>query len=500
MAAGSFGADRVDVPVGARVFLMGCNIKANRHKTLEALWTVQDSLEELTRLCETAGLEVLGSEFQNMQTPSPSTFIGQGKLRDLAVTVDSLRVDAVIFDDELSPAQNRNLQEKLSGKGEDEQVLVIDRTMLILQIFAQRARTSEAKLQVEWARMKYMLPRLQFFLTTGAGMDARGGSGGGGGQFLKGAGELQLEADRRIFRKQIQSLEVELEEVRAKRGLYRDKRRERDTMPVVAIVGYTNAGKSTLFNRLCNSEEVYADDLLFATLDPTSRLCRLPGGKEIMISDTVGFVQKLPTKLVSSFRASLEELEDAAVILHVVDASSPLSPQQAWSVCKVIEELDRQDTPQVLVLNKIDLLREGQAAEPGLDAVTGLDADGGDDMRFVKVPPQLTDEEWMGIHENVTPQRLVEVSARTGEGIENLLQVVEDELLQLTVHLECLLPYSAGDLLAEVHKTGTVELEEYEESGTRITAFVPISLKNKIVKAGHTSGGRRKTSATRGKG
>lgn len=320
--ANAFGAEVIKIDAGAPTFLVGAKIMRNRYKTLQDDWTVDDSLDELRRLCETAGLEVRGRLYQQMQNPSPSTFVGPGKLDEIAEQVKTLRVRTVVFDEELSPGQGRNIQAVL-GDG----VQVIDRTMLILCIFAQRARTREAKLQVSAAQMKYMLPRLSTFLTEGAGLDAKGGSGGGG-QYLKGAGESQLEVDRRLFRKQLQRIEALIEEVQAQRDAYRAKRREQDTLPVVAIVGYTNAGKSTLLNTLCGSSEVYADDLLFATLDPTTRRLALPGGKEVLISDTVGFIQKLPTKLVASFRATLDELVDADLVVHVVDASSPLASQQ----------------------------------------------------------------------------------------------------------------------------------------------------------------------------
>ena len=311
----AFGAESSRVAPGSSVLLVGALIKRRRHQTNDAAWSVDDSLDELGRLCDTALLEPLGRLVQTMQSPSPSTFIGSGKLDELSQLVKARRAGAVVFDDELSPAQQRNLEEAVG-------VPVIDRTALILQIFESRARTREAKLQVNLAQMRYMLPRLQTFLDVGAGLDAKGGSGGGG-QYLKGAGETQQETDRRLFRKQIGRLEKEIEAVRAQRGLYRQQRGANERLPVVAIVGYTNAGKSTLLNALCGEDAVYADDLLFATLDPTTRRLRLPGGRDVLLSDTVGFVQKLPTKLVASFRATLEELQDAAVVVHLVDCSSP---------------------------------------------------------------------------------------------------------------------------------------------------------------------------------
>lgn len=333
MMGAAFGAETISLEPGSACYLVGAIIKRDRYKTLQDSWSIDDSLEELRRLCETAGLEVLGSTYQQMQNPSPSTFVGQGKLEEITETVRSKGAKTLVFDEELSPGQQRNIQ-----AAQPKNVQVIDRTMLILFIFAQRARTREAKLQVAAAQMKYMLPRLTTFLSVGAGLDAKGGSGGGG-QFLKGSGESQLEVDRRLFAKQLQKIESDLAVVQAQRDVYRTKRRERDRLQVVAIVGYTNAGKSTLLNSLCGSSEVYADDLLFATLDPTSRMLALPGGKEVLLSDTVGFIQKLPTKLIAAFRATLDELADATLVVHVVDAASPLAVQQIRSVQGIITEL-----------------------------------------------------------------------------------------------------------------------------------------------------------------
>jgi len=271
--------EMVSIVEGERTYMVGVDIKQNKYQTLNSGWDVDTSMDELKRLCETAGLEVVGREYQNMQHPNPATFVGSGKVQELAAAVAELDVSKVVFDDELSPAQGRNLQKAFG----EQKVQVIDRTMLILQIFMQRARTKEAKLQVQAAQLQYMMPRLSTYMTTGAGMDSKGGaSSGGGGKFLKGAGESQLEIDKRLFRAQLQSIEQEMEEIAQKRRVYREKRKGRDDLPVVAIVGYTNSGKSTLLNKLCSSEEVYADDLLFATLDPTTRRLKLPGGKEVL--------------------------------------------------------------------------------------------------------------------------------------------------------------------------------------------------------------------------
>jgi GTP-binding protein HflX len=448
--------EMIKITPGDKTFMVGVDIKQNKYKTLDSSWDVNDSLGELRRLCETAGLEVVGRDIQNMQHPNPSTFVGSGKVQEIAVQVEEKEVSCVVFDDELTPGQGRNLQKAFGGK-----VQVIDRTMLILQIFSQRARTKEAMLQVQAAQLEYMMPRLQTYLTTGAGMDAKGGaSSGGGGQFLKGAGESQLEMDKRLFRGQLQKIKAEMEEIAEKRQEKREKRRERDDLPKVAIVGYTNAGKSTLLNKLCSSEEVYADDLLFATLDPTTRRVNLPGGKEVLFSDTVGFIQKLPTKLVSAFRATLEELQEANLILHVVDAASPLVLQHVSSVQSIVDDLQLSETSQILVLNKAD--RMAEAVKEGR-------------------PDYAEDSEpLMKADERVTPMCAVCTSARSGNGVEELLEMVELALLQTSVLVECTVPYKYGEFLAKIHKVGTVLEEDFAESGTRIVAYLPPSLRNKL--------------------
>ena len=454
--AKAFGMETINLMPGP-TFIVGVRIKRNKYKTLENSWTIDDSLDELTRLCDTAGLDVVGREYQTMEHPLPSTFIGPGKLEEVAAVVKSLKVKTVVFDDELSPAQGRNLAEAFGG------VQVIDRTMLILFIFAQRARTREAKLQVSAAQYKYMLPRLTTFLTAGAGMDAKGGggaggAGGAGGGGMRGSGELQLEVDRRLFRKQLQSIEEQIATLQAQRDAYRAKRRERDVLPIIAIVGYTNAGKSTLLNVLCGSDQVYADDLLFATLDPTSRKLAMPGGREVLMSDTVGFIQKLPTKLVASFRATLDEVADAALVLHVVDAVSPLAVQQVRSVQGIISEVGAEDTPQILVLNKAD-------------AVAKLPAEEGARVR---------DTDWKSLSEQIVPSQMVAVSARDGRGLDKLKAAVETQLLAMSIKVECVLPYAEAGLLAAVHKVGSIQTEEFVDAGTSLVAFVPASLRNRL--------------------
>lgn len=460
----AFGAELIELEPGSATYLVGATIKRDRYKTLQDNWTVDDSLDELQRLCETAGLDVRGRTSQTMQTPSASTYLGQGKLEEVAEAVKRLGVETVIFDEELTPGQGRNIQKVLGegrrrGVGPTEGAQVVDRTQLILHIFAQRARTKEAKLQVRAAQMSYMLPRLSTFLTEGAGLDAKGGSRGGAGGYLKGAGESQLEVDRRLYRQQLSKIQKSIEEVRAKRSAYRAKRQEQDRLPTVALVGYTNAGKSTLLNALCGTKEVYADDLLFATLDPTTRRVDLPGGKEVMVSDTVGFIQKLPTKLVASFRATLDEVEDAAVVLHVVDAASPLALRQVQSVQHVLADLGALDKPQLLVLNKADAL----AADP-------------------EVQKTAFETDWIALYPGAAPA-LVAISAKDGRGMAKLLTALEDALLALQVPIDCVLPYSEAALVAEVKRSGTVEREEYTAAGTAIAARVPVSVRNRIEKA-----------------
>ncbi len=302
-------------------------------------WDLEGSVKELEQLARTAGAEVVGSMTQRLPTPNHAYYMGKGKLEELASLKPVIGYNMVIFDDELSPAQQRNLEEVLGVK-------VIDRTALILDIFAQRAHTHEGRLQVELAQQEYLLPRL-------AGrwphLERLGGGIG-----TRGPGETQLESDRRIIQRKIQRLKDELESVRKHRALYRS-RRSKAGIPVVALVGYTNAGKSTILNALSNAN-VLVEDKLFATLDPTTRRLTLPNKREVLITDTVGFIQKLPPTVVAAFRATLEELSQADLLLHVVDIASETAAQQFQTVESVLKDLGLADKPALLVLNKIDLL------------------------------------------------------------------------------------------------------------------------------------------------
>ncbi len=320
------------------VILAGVTLKTAPHDT--------SSLEELKRLAHTAGGTVVHTFQIRVQAFNAATLIGSGKMEEIAETVRLTNAQTVIFDDEISPAQQKNLEEVIPAK-------VIDRTRLILDIFAQRARTQEGKLQVELAQLKYLLPRLGGQGT--ALMQQKGGIG------LRGPGETKLEYDKRRLRLRISKLEKEIEQVKKERGLRRE-RRTQIPLPQIAIVGYTNAGKSTLLNVLTRQNAVYADDKLFATLDPTTRRVHMPAGGEMLFTDTVGFIQKLPHSLVSSFRATLEETSFADVILHVHDASSPHRNAQAETVRQIITDLGAQTIPVIDVFNKIDLLSPARLA------------------------------------------------------------------------------------------------------------------------------------------
>ena len=319
------------------------------------IWTPGASLDELEQLAKTAGAVVVGRMSQRLPSPSKAFYVGTGKLDELVNLKSELEYDVVISDDELSPQQQLNLEDKL-------QVKVVDRVALILDIFAHRASTKEGKLQVELAQQVYRYPRLagqwKHLERLGAGIGTRG------------PGESQLETDRRLVRDKIHRLEIQIEEVRKHRELYRQQRK-RTAIPVVAIVGYTNAGKSTLFNALSQAN-VLSEDKVFATLDPITRRIRLPDGRRVLLTDTVGFIRKLPPTIVTAFRATLEELSEAAVLLHVIDIASAQSLKQSKVVEETLENLDLQDRPRITVLNKADmLLPQGSALSDG-DAIAFL--------------------------------------------------------------------------------------------------------------------------------
>jgi GTPase len=398
------------------------------------LLSVEDSLLELTRLAETAGLQVVGQATQRFDKPDSATFIGPGKIEEVKILVSEFEADVIIFDDELSPRHQRELEKTFGDK-----VRILDRTALILDIFAQHAQTREGKLQVELAQLEYRMPRLTRMWTHLA-RQAGGRAGGvGGGVGLRGPGETQLEVDRREIGRRIAILKEELDAVRAHRSRHRAQRQQTE-LRVVAIVGYTNAGKSTLLNQLSGAN-VLSADMLFATLDPTTRKVKLPGGREVLFTDTVGFIQKLPTQIVAAFRATLEEINDADVLLHVVDATHPNAAAQMESVEDTLAELDVDQIATVVALNKIDLLPPGQ--EP------------------VPISPSLEGT------------AVVPVSAQTGAGMEELLVAVDAALQKYLMPIAILLPYQRGDLLSLFHERGQVEEESHQEEGVRLIGRLP---------------------------
>jgi len=398
------------------------------------LLPLEDSLQELALLADTAGLKVVGEISQNLRTPNPKTLIGSGKVEEVKLLAQELDADLVIFDSELSPRHQRELEKELG-----ETIQVIDRTALILDIFAQHAQTSEGSLQVELAQYEYRLPRLTRAWTHLARQAGGGGgrAGGVGGVGLRGPGETQLEVDRRTISARIEFLKNELEKVRAHRSRHRE-RRKKTRIPVVSLVGYTNAGKSTLLNKLSDAE-VYVADQLFATLDPTTRRVELPGGQTVLFTDTVGFIQKLPTELVAAFRATLEEISAADVLLHVVDITHVNASAQAKSVQETLVEIGAGDIPIITAFNKIDRLRDLQGAIDALE-------------EFPNTYP---------------------ISALTGQGLEDLLAGIEDLLFETYVDLEVQIPYNEGQLLSLFHEKGQVQEVVNTAQGTRLRGLMP---------------------------
>jgi GTPase len=420
-----------------RAFLVGAEIAGN-----PLTWRAEDSLQELSLLCDTAGLEVVGSAYQKLKHPFPKQFIGPGKLKEIAVLREQLGYELLVFDDELTPAQNRSI-EAVAG------VRVLDRTQLILDIFASHARTHEGRLQVELAQYKYLLPRLRRAWTHLERQAGGGGASAGGVVGLRGPGETQLEVDRRLVGKRIAWLEEQLGDVHRHRELYRERRR-RSGVPVIAVVGYTNAGKSTLLNALTGAG-VRAEDQLFATLDPTTRQLALPGGGAALLTDTVGFIQKLPTQLVAAFRATLEEIREADLLLHVLDITHPNAEQHTQTVVATLEELGAGAKPRLTVLNKVDLLEGMTQGEIGsMAGELGL------------------------------PSDYVAVSAQRGWGMETLLARIEQHFSDAMLALDALIPYSRNDLLALWHQHGLVESEEYQAEGTCVHGRVPRELMSRL--------------------
>ncbi|KAH0680590.1 hypothetical protein KY284_021675 [Solanum tuberosum] len=403
-----------------KAYLVGVACKGDT----EDSFGIEESLKELAQLADTAGLLVVDSTYQKLSSPNPRTYIGSGKVSEIKSAIRAFDVETVIFDDELSPGQLRNLEKAFGGD-----VRVCDRTALILDIFNQRAATREASLQVSLAQMEYQLPRLTRMWTH---LERQAG-----GQ-VKGMGEKQIEVDKRILRTQIGVLKKELESVRKHRKQYRN-RRVSVPVPVVSLVGYTNAGKSTLLNQLTGAD-VLAEDRLFATLDPTTRRVQMKNGKEFLLTDTVGFIQKLPTTLVAAFRATLEEIAESSILVHVADISHPLAEQQIEAVEKVLSELDTSSIPKLMLWNKVDKAEDPEKIK--LEAKTRND--------------------------------VVCVSALTGEGLDEFCNEIQNRLKDAMVWVEALIPFDKGELLSTIHQVGMVERTEYTEKGTLVRAHVPL--------------------------
>jgi len=396
-----------------KAFLVGVELFGHNQ-----LLSVDDSLQELALLADTAGLEVIGETTQKLTRPNPQTFIGLGKVEEIRALTEELRADVLLFDDELSSRHLREL-ERIFG----DEIRILDRTALILDIFAQHAHTREGALQVELAQYEYRLPRLTrawTHLARQAGGGA-GRSGGVGGVGLRGPGETQLEVDRREIRRRITYLKDRLEKVRTHRLQYRTKRK-RSQIPVVALVGYTNAGKSTLLNYLTKAD-IYVADQLFATVDPTTRRVELTGGNLALFTDTVGFIQKLPTSLIAAFRATLEEINEADLLLHIIDITHLNAQAQAEAVYQTLAEIHAEDIRVLTVLNKIDRLDHPEKAREALQNFPNA----------------------------------VAISALTGVGIPDLLSSVSNSLYEALNSIVVRLPYEQGKLISLFHEIGQVE-------------------------------------------
>lgn len=389
----------------------------------DSLWTVDDSLEELKQLADTAGATVIKKFIQKRPKPDPAFFIGRGKVQELALYAQQENIDLCIFDDELSPAQQRNIESVMG-------IRILDRTALILDIFAQRARTNEGKLQVELAQLQYTLPRIM-----GKGLML---SRLGGGIGTRGPGETKLEVDRRRIRDRIAFIKDQIEKVKAVRSLHRSKRKKNNVFEV-SLVGYTNAGKSTLLNTLTNSD-IYAKDQLFATLDPTTRQLTLPNKQEIIITDTVGFIQRLPHQLIAAFRSTLEVVTEADLLVHVIDVSHELYKEQAAAVHEVLKEIGAETKPVITVYNKID-----------------------------KLPSDSKLADRLALEEDT-----VCISAAKKLNLETLHQMIESHLKSKAVEVTLCIPYAETAKAAQLHETANVLEQEYTENGAVMKVILPV--------------------------
>jgi GTP-binding protein HflX len=400
-----------------RAFLIGVELKSR------GAADIRESLAELAELAQTAGAEILGEGVQKMDSPAPATFIGKGKATEFAAICKQNKVDTIVFDDELSPAQSRNLEKIFECR-------VMDRTALILEIFGQRARTREGKLQIEHAQLKYLLPRLTRFWSHLSRQ--RGSTGSIGGE-----GESQLEADRRKISERIEKIDSELDKVRRQRETQRAGR-QRSQWPLASIVGYTNAGKSTLLNHLTGAT-VLAEDKLFATLDPTTRRLRLPTNQNVLLTDTVGFIKKLPHGLVEAFKATLEEVVQADLLLHVVDVSHPQADEQIAAVNAVLLEIGAAEKPVLMVFNKID------------------QANGAGTLNRLR-------EKF---------SNAVAISAKTGEGIAPLLAELGTQLRPVREFLELKIPHEQAAVIARMHAVGQVIERRYTGKLAKFKVRIP---------------------------
>lgn len=389
-----------------------------------------DSLDELASLADTAGAEVLGTVLQNLDNPEPGTYIGSGKIEEVRDLASQLGANGVIADDELSPAQLRNLSDALDLK-------VLDRTLLILDIFAQRATSSEGKIQVELAQLKYRMTRLQ-----GMGTEL---SRLGGGIGTRGPGEKKLETDRRLIQGRVTQLKKELEDVKKHRQLLRSHRGE-GAAPVAAIVGYTNAGKSTLLNTLTGAG-VLAENKLFATLDPVTRLLELEGGQKVLLTDTVGFIRKLPHNLVEAFGSTLEEAKYADVIIHVVDVSNPQAESQMETVYQTLDQLGAAGKPVITLLNKVDCLDE--------DSLAGM------------MPDRRADS-------------VIRISAKTGQGLDKFEAALQEILMRDLILIERTYGYAEGGKVQLIRTYGQILESKYQPDGIYVKAYVPKKIYGRV--------------------
>lgn len=403
--------------------------------TRDALWPLEDSLAELAQLAQSAGAQIVGTLAQRLPRASPTHYLGKGKVQELAALLREAGATTVICDDELTPLQQLALERELGVK-------VLDRTALILDIFSRRARTREGQLQVELAQHEYLLPRL---VGQWSHLERLGGGIG-----TRGPGETQLETDRRLIRQRIDRLKGQIEEVRTHRALYRRRRRLLG-LGVVALVGYTNAGKSTVLNALTHAQ-VLAEARPFATLDPTTRRLRLPSGREVLLTDTVGFIQKLPTSIVAAFRATLEELEEADLLLHIVDINHTRAREQRETVEDLLRELHLHEKPLITVANKSDLVG------PKLDSA---------DVR-------------RAARRAGSGRGLVMVSAALGWGLERLLLAVEQKLAREMEDIAVEIPYEATGLLELFRRYGTIRRQELGEGGVRVWGKLPAHLEPRL--------------------